>query len=194
MEEARDRIVSLSTASGAAEDPKSSFSLRIMKRKIFLFLCTDDYYRSRFAELLFNHLAVRDESDRLAISRALAVERGTGNIGSISPATVEAFAERGIPVETDFRYPIGLEESDLAGADYIVAVDQDEHFPMLERKFPRWVEQVEFWHVHDVGFAPAREALDQIDQNGRGLIKRVKTLKPRLPTGTAVARWVTRAE
>lgn len=47
---------------------------------------------------------------------------------------------------------------------------------MLERKFPRWVERVEFWHVPDVDLALPSEALAQIEQNVRGLIQRVKAL------------------
>jgi protein-tyrosine phosphatase len=31
--------------------------IEALKPKIMLFLCTGNYYRSRFAELLFNHLA-----------------------------------------------------------------------------------------------------------------------------------------
>lgn len=135
-----------------------------------LFLCTGNYYRSRFAELLFNHLAPQNELDWMAISRALALDRGAGNIGPISKDTLEALAERGIRLEENFRHPIALEEGDLVVASHIVAVKQDEHLPLLQRKFPRWVERVEFWHVHDTDFALPREALAQIDQNVRRLI------------------------
>jgi protein-tyrosine phosphatase len=142
--------------------------------KTVLFLCTGNYYRSRFAELLFNHLAPQNELEWMAISRALALERGAYNIGSISKDTVEALAERGIPIplEENIRYPIALEENDLAVASYIVAVKQEEHLPLLKRKFPRWAERVEFWRVHDTDLALPREALAQIDQNVRRLIQR----------------------
>lgn len=109
----------------------------------------------------------------MAISRALALDRGAGNIGPISKDTLEALAERGIRLEENFRHPIALEEGDLVVASHIVAVKQDEHLPLLQRKFPRWVERVEFWHVHDTDFALPREALAQIDQNVRRLIRRL---------------------
>jgi protein-tyrosine phosphatase len=153
--------------------------------KNVLFLCTGNYYRSRFAELLFNHLASQNELGWLATSRALALELGTRNIGPISQATIEALAERGIPAQKEFRYPLGLEESDLTVASHIVAVNQDEHLPLLKRNFQRWVERVEFWHVHDVDFALPREALSEIDQNVRGLLQRLKTLNLRMPSATA---------
>ena len=148
-----------------------------MRRKTVLFLCTGNYYRSRFAELLFNHLALQDSLDWVAISRALALETGSGNIGPISNAVVEGLVERGIMPEDGFRYPIGLEENDLALASHIIAVKRDEHLPLLKRRFPLWVEQVEFWRVHDIDLAPPREALAEIDQNVRGLIERLKTYR-----------------
>jgi hypothetical protein len=42
-----------------------------LKPKIMLFLCTGNYYRSRFAELLFNHLAKQRGLDWQATSRGL---------------------------------------------------------------------------------------------------------------------------
>jgi len=144
-------------------------------RKTVLFLCTGNYYRSRFAELLFNHLASRNKLEWIAISRGLALERGAHNIGPISKDTVEALAERGVSLEENLRYPIALQEDDLAGASHIVGVKQDEHLPLLKRKFPRWAEGVEFWRVHDTDLSLPREALAQIDQNVRGLIHRLSS-------------------
>ncbi len=149
---------------------------RAVKPKTVLFLCTGNYYRSRFAELLFNHLAVQNELDWQAISRALALELGSGNIGPISQDTVEALIELGIPHKEDFRNPIALTEVDLAIASHIVAMKQDEHLPLLERKFPQCADRVEFWHVHDRDLALPRHALMQIDQNVRGLIERLRAL------------------
>lgn len=148
-----------------------------MRRKTVLFLCTGNYYRSRFAELLFNHLASQDGLDWVAISRALALEMGSRNVGPISQAAVEGLVERGIPLDEEFRYPIGLEENDLAGANYIVAVKRDEHLPLLMQKFQRWAERVEFWRVHDMDLAPPREALAEIDRNVRRLIESFRTMK-----------------
>lgn len=146
-----------------------------MNRRVVLFLCTGNYYRSRFAELLFNHLASQDELDWVAISRALALDLGSHNVGPISQAAVEGLIERGIPHEEEFRSPIGLQENDLANANHIVAVKRDEHLPLLERRFPRWAERVEFWLVHDLDLAPPWEALAQIDRNVRDLIQRLRT-------------------
>lgn len=144
-----------------------------MAQETLLFLCTGNYYRSRFAELLFNHQSSRSDLGWIAVSRGLGLELGGGNIGPISRATVEGLAERGITVHEEFRYPLALERSDLDIANHIVALNNDEHLPLLKRKFPRWVERVEFWHVPDVDLASPFEALAQIDMNVRGLIQRL---------------------
>jgi protein-tyrosine phosphatase len=148
--------------------------IEALKPKIMLFLCTGNYYRSRFAELLFNHLAKQRGLDWQATSRGLALERGVNNVGSISQHTLAGLAARGIALVGEVRRPRALNESDLASAHHIVAVNRAEHLPILERKFPQCIEQVEFWHVHDCDFARPDEALAQIESSVLGLINRVR--------------------
>ena len=52
--------------------------------KTVLFLCTGNYYRSRFAEVLFNSAAGRMGLPWRALSRGLAVERGVNNVGPMA--------------------------------------------------------------------------------------------------------------
>jgi protein-tyrosine phosphatase len=143
-----------------------------LKPKIMLFLCTGNYYRSRFAELLFNNHAKQRGLDWEATSRGLALERGVNNVGPISQHTLAGLAARGIAVVGEVRRPRALNQSDLANAQHIVAVNRTEHLPILERKFPQCVEQVEFWHVHDCDFATPDDALAQIERSVLGLINR----------------------
>ena len=72
-----------------------------------LFLCTGNYYRSRFAEELFNHRAARDGLSWVAQSRALAIGRGINNIGALSPFTLKALEERGLAAQGGHRLPRG---------------------------------------------------------------------------------------
>ena len=106
--------------------------IEALKPKITLFLCTGNYYRSRFAELLFNHLAKQRGLDWQATSRGLALERGVNNVGSISQHTLAGLAARGITLVGEVRRPRALNESDLASAHHIVAVNRAEHLPILE--------------------------------------------------------------
>lgn len=73
-----------------------------MEQKIVLFLYTGNYYRSRFAELLFNHRSSQSDLGWEATSRALALDLGGQNIGPISPATLQALAQRGFPPKRNF--------------------------------------------------------------------------------------------
>ena len=57
---------------------------------------------------------------------------------------------------------------DLARADRIVALKRDEHLPLLQERFPAWVEKVEFWQVDD-----APEAVAVIEHEVMGLIARL---------------------
>jgi protein-tyrosine phosphatase len=61
--------------------------------KTVLFLCTGNYYRSRFAEELFNHEAERASLPWIAQSRGLALERGANNVGPIAPGVLHTLKE-----------------------------------------------------------------------------------------------------
>jgi protein-tyrosine phosphatase len=145
-----------------------------MKPKLVLFLCTGNFYRSRFAEILFNHLARRDRLDWEAASRGLALELGTGNVGPISRHALAGLNTRGIPLDRPMRYPLPIDASMLTLADHIVALKRDEHLPFLQQKFPEYLPRVEFWEVHDLGCAPPDEALAQIENGIVALIERLR--------------------
>ena len=69
-----------------------------------LFICTGNYYRSRFAEILFNALAREAHLHWIAESRGIAPERVAGS-RLISTDAVKGLASRGIGDETAQRYP-----------------------------------------------------------------------------------------
>jgi protein-tyrosine phosphatase len=53
-----------------------------------LFLCTGNYYRSRYAEVLFNSVAGKMSLAWKASSRGLALERGVNNVGPMEVSAV----------------------------------------------------------------------------------------------------------
>jgi protein-tyrosine phosphatase len=138
-----------------------------------LFLCTGNYYRSRFAEILFNILASQVNLDWKADSRGIATDLGVDNVGPISIHAVEGLADRGIEVGQDVRFPKQLHERDLEQADLIIALKEAEHQPYLAQRFPQWVAKVEYWHIHDLDAATADEALPEIEDEIRSLIQRL---------------------
>ncbi len=141
--------------------------------KTLLFLCTGNYYRSRFAEHLFNALAPKHGLNWIAISRGLALERGVNNVGAISKYALTGLAEREVDMPLDMRYPLPLTETDLAAASKIIAVDESEHLPLIVERFPNWKDAIEYWLVHDIEYTSADSALKQIEYNIRQLIEQM---------------------
>jgi protein-tyrosine phosphatase len=125
-------------------------SLAKQKHKTVLFLCTGNYYRSRFAEIYFNAVAAKMGLPWRATSRGLALERGLHNVGPIAKLTLDALTTLNVrDREACERMPMPATDADFASADYVVALKQMEHHPLLIERHPAFVEKVEFWHVED---------------------------------------------
>lgn len=142
-----------------------------------LFLCSGNYYRSRFAEVLFNHLAAAEGLPYRAESAGLWRDCHTHNVGPISPHTIAGLQERGIPLPSVIRKPREVTKPDVIGAAVTVALKEAEHRPLLTSRFPDLLDRVEFWHVDDVGDAPPSAALPLIEREVRALIRRLATKK-----------------
>lgn len=139
--------------------------------KTVLFLCTGNYYRSRYAEYLFNWQAQRQKLAWQADSRGL--DPDPGNVGPMSRNTMAALTKLGIPYELGLRMPRVATDEDFAAAHHVVAVKQDEHLPLMQRKFPQWVERVEFWHVHDLDCCGPEETFPHLDREVAALLARL---------------------
>ena len=142
--------------------------------KHVLFICTGNYYRSRFAELLFDALARERGLPWTADSRGTSVlTLGHHNVGPLSVHARRALAARGISVEEQPRAPAQLVHDDLVQADLIVAICEEEHRPHLEAGFPSVVARVEYLRVHDLHVTPPDEALEALDGDIRKLVERL---------------------
>ena len=140
---------------------------------LLLFLCTGNYYRSRFAEMLFNALAAEAGLAWRAESRGLALS--PANVGPISAYVLAGLAARGVALDEPARLPCAVCTEDLAAADLIVAVSAAEHQPMLTQAFPAWAGHVTYWQVEDLGGMPAEQALVALEREVRRLVDRLGT-------------------
>ena len=138
-----------------------------------MFLCTGNYYRSRFAEILFNHLAEANELEWHAQSRGLKIG-WPGNVGPMSVHTKQRLSEMGIDCSRFMTMPVELGESDLEAATMVIALKEAEHRVMVKEKFPAWEMRVKYWHVHDLDGATPAEALSEIDELVRALVVELK--------------------
>lgn len=139
------------------------------KRKSILFLCTGNYYRSRYAEILFVSVAKKMGLPWDVSSRALALERGVNNIGPMATAAIKALEALGIrDTQRCGRHPAQVTQVELEQADVIVALKHAEHLPLLQERFPAFTDKVEFWHVDD-----APDALPIIESKIDDLLARL---------------------
>ena len=79
-----------------------------------LFLCTGNYYRSRFAEVLFNWHARQRRLEWTADSRGLQLD--PLNPGPISRHTLSWLTSRGILCESFARLPMPAADADFTNA------------------------------------------------------------------------------
>jgi protein-tyrosine phosphatase len=120
------------------------------KSRSVLFLCTGNYYRSRFAEALFNSVAEKLNLAWRASSRGLALERGVNNVGPMAVSAVEALQALGVRVADEVkRLPAQVILAELEQADWVIALKEAEHQPLLVERFPGWTGKVEYWQVED---------------------------------------------
>lgn len=139
------------------------------KQKMILFLGTGNYYRSRFAEILFVSIAEKMGLPWRASSKGLALERGINNVGPMAAVAIKALEAMGIrDRERCVRLPARVTVDDLEQADVIVALKHTEHLPLLQEHSPAFAEKAEFWHVDD-----GPEALALIEREIMDLIARL---------------------
>lgn len=143
------------------------------RQQLLLFLCTGNYYRSRFAEIIFNALIDQTSLAWAAYSRGIALERGANNTGPLSRHTRHALQTRGILLPDPLPFPQQLHPQDLHTADHIIALKEAEHRPLLDKKFPDWPSTIEFWHIDDLDQAPPDVALAAIEDEIRKLLSRL---------------------
>jgi protein-tyrosine phosphatase len=142
--------------------------------KTLLFLCTGNYYRSRFAEELFNRHAERTGLGWVAKSRGLALERGVHNVGPISQFALSALKEMAVTARGADRFPQQCTADDLARADFVVAVKEAEHRPLIRKRFGAWEHRLDYWNIHDVEDAEPADALKFLAQEVQTLLLRFR--------------------
>ena len=86
--------------------------------------------------------------------------------------------------------PLQLEIADLESAHHIVALNQEEHFPLMQERFSSWLssagpDRIEYWHVHDTDRMAPEQALPLIAREVCGLMKRLARENQKSKVGAA---------
>ena len=141
--------------------------------KKLLFLCTGNYYRSRFSEEYFNfHMKAKNSawtSDSMGIQRDFS---GNGNIGPMSEHTLRELARLNIEALGKNRMPKHVQTPHFSEFDRVIAVSLEEHKPMLDENWPGSViDNVEYFDVEDLHIEGQETALPRLKRHLDKLIE-----------------------
>ena len=127
-------------------------------KKRVLFVCSGNYYRSRLAEILFNHEAARAGLAWEAESRGLLKTRDLKGMSEHAAAFLEGAKLSHLAGEAP-RDPLFIDVEDLTEAQLVIALCREEHQPMIEQKFLALARalhkagRIRYWNIYDI---PAR--------------------------------------
>ena len=138
-----------------------------------LFLCSGNYYRSRYAEWYFNELINNTSLSYSAFSRGLAVP-WSNNPGPISMHTLSRIEFYGKELEEPVRYPLQATLDDFDNASLTIAIKETEHRHMMETLFPELANSITYWEIHDIDVARPEETLPNIEEHVSKLISRLE--------------------
>ena len=142
-----------------------------------LFLCTGNYFRSRFSQALFQQLIeINQATGRLQVDSAgLKVDPNSGNVGPMAPEAISALQDRGVTVDpASLAAPKQVTEADLDAADVVVAVDEAAHRPMVQQQFPAWEDRIRFWTVKDLDEEDGVDPIAQLEHRVQQLFDELK--------------------
>lgn len=79
----------------------------------------------------------------------------------ISPHTLNYLEVEKLP-EGRMKFPEQVENWHFESGIRIIAMDEVEHRPMMEKAFPKFADQIEYWQVHDIDFTHPSEAMPRL--------------------------------
>ena len=139
--------------------------------RTILFICTGNFYRSRFAEAVFNYYADLMGLDWHAFSRGLAPHLVYGDI---SPRTRDALLARGISLRYTAATKASLTEHDLETADRTIALQEAEHRLLMRRQFPEWTDRIEYWQFGAPDYWGPLDTLSRIELRVADLLEELR--------------------
>ena len=138
-----------------------------------LFVCTGNYYRSRLAEVYFNHMAAHENLNWTAFSVGTEAELGH-NEGPVSMHTIEACTRLGIPLATPYRFPVQISKKYLDACRLAILLNEDEHLPYIQKHFPASMHLVQSWKILDVEYESPETAIQSLLARVRDLVLSLK--------------------
>lgn len=133
-----------------------------------LFVCTGNYYRSKFCENLWQHLLERFDKEGEVSSSGLKPELALlwkDAFGPVSPFTVKALKVMGVKLSDNSSLHL-LNQNEIYDCDKIVFINKEEHMPLLkESGLTVPVEKIICWENEDVDEEFPMESIFSMTEN-----------------------------
>ncbi len=130
--------------------------------KTVLFICTANFFRSRYAEAYFNCMADWNKSPHKAISGGVSIDP---LIGPMSSYTMYRMVERGIDAKCSSPQSKRVYSGDIDAADIAICVYEKEHKPMMELLYESVENQIVYWSIPDINEISPNQSLDLVEKN-----------------------------
>lgn len=140
------------------EEPKA---INDIKKKV-VFICTGNFYRSRYAEAYFNCKAAWKKAPYKAISRGFRVDP---DLGPISTFALLRIVERGISADCFENRAKMLYQGDIESNDIAICMYEKEHKPMAEIFCESVEDRIIYWNIPDINENSSNKTLDLIEKN-----------------------------
>jgi protein-tyrosine phosphatase len=137
-----------------------------------LFLCSGNFYRSRFAEELFNATASSHGIPWEADSAGL--DLNPNNKGPVPGLVLDRIESLNIKPMQAKRFSRPADSSDLACAEVIIAMSRDEHYGLMHKKFPTFVFKTKFWDVGDTDEMASAKAFAEMERQVGNLVEELQ--------------------
>lgn len=136
----------------------ASTNVNEKRRKKVLFVCSGNYYRSRLAEILFNHEAAAIGLEWESASRGLLK---TGELKGMSEHSASYLKGAKLAhLAEEPRDPLPIDVEDLTEAELTIALCREEHQPLIEQKFLALARalskagRIRYWNIYDIPGRP----------------------------------------
>ncbi|WP_417443404.1 low molecular weight phosphatase family protein [Joostella sp.] len=137
-----------------------------------LFICTGNYYRSRFAEILFDHLVEKEGLPYNSYSKGLRLSKR--NKGPLSVYTTAYLKDHNIDSSYLLRMPIPVSRQDFDYYDRIIAMDEKEHRQLMKQFFPEQENNIEYWSFADDYIEDPKLVLPKLETKVRDFVNQLK--------------------
>ena len=136
-----------------------------------LFLGITNHCASRFAEIMFNHIASEQLLSYYSVSRGVMVKHKNE---AIDPRTINALMARGIPLSTNLRTPTALRQCDLNDSEYIILVSGKELAQRINRTEQAKEKTIINWDFDKISLLSPSELYPRLEAEVYLLIRRLQ--------------------